>query len=51
MRDDKTISRIREARKKISARFSHSPEKLVQHYIKIQMRHKDRLIGSAVITK
>ena len=44
MKDDPTISRIRKARKKISARFSHSTEKLVNHYIKLQQKSRHKLV-------
>ena len=48
MKDDPTISRIRKARKKISARFGHSTEKLVRHYMKLQEQHGHKLIKAAV---
>lgn len=44
MKDDPTIARVRLARKKISARFGHSTEKLVRHYMKLQEKHKHKLI-------
>ena len=44
MKDDKTIARIREVRKRISAKFGHNVEKMVKHYIKTQAKHKNRLI-------
>ena len=46
MKDDKTIARIREIRKRISARFGHNVEKMVKHYIKTQAKRKYRLITS-----
>jgi len=47
MKDNPTISRIRTARKRISARFGHSTEKLVRHYMKLQEKHKHKLIKSS----
>ena len=47
MRDDPTISRIRTARKKISARFGHSTEKLVRHYMDLQKKHKHKVIKTS----
>jgi hypothetical protein len=44
MKDDPTISRIRAARKKISARFGNDIEKLVRHYMKIQEKSGRRVI-------
>ena len=44
MKDNPTISRIRAVRKKISARFGHSVEKLGRHYMKLQEKRKHRLI-------
>lgn len=48
MKDDPTISRIREARKKISARFGHSAEKLGRHYMKLQEKCGRKLIKTSV---
>jgi len=47
MKDDPTISRIRAARKKISARFGNDIEKLVKHYMKRQERHGHKLIKAS----
>ena len=44
MKDDKTILRIRKVRHQISARFKHDSKKLVEHYLKLQDRHKERLM-------
>ena len=44
MKDNPTISRVRTARKKISARFGHSTEKLVRHYMDLQKKHKHKVI-------
>jgi hypothetical protein len=42
--DDAPIDEIRELRKRISNRFENDPVKLLNHYIKLQERHSDRLI-------
>ena len=36
MRPDPTIDEIRKSRHEISARFDHSPRRLVEHYMKLQ---------------
>ena len=41
---DPVIDEIRDVRRQISARFGHDPTRLVAYYIKLQERHKDRLI-------
>ena len=41
---DPVIDEAREVRQRISARFDHDPTRLVAHYIKLQERHRDRLI-------
>ena len=46
MRDDKTISRIRQVRHAISAKYGHDVAKLVKHYIKMQIKNKHRIVGS-----
>ncbi len=43
-KDDPVIDEIREARKRISARFNHDPAKLVAYYQKQQEQHSNRLI-------
>jgi hypothetical protein len=43
--NDHPIEAVREARRKISEQFGHDPHKLVEHYKKLQERHKDRLIS------
>ena len=47
MKDDPTISRIRTARKEISARFGHNIEKLARHYMKRQEKHGHKLIKTS----
>ena len=46
MRPDPIIDQIREVRHRISAQFDHDPKRLVEHYIKLQERHADRLVRS-----
>lgn len=43
---DPVIDEIREVRHQISARFGHDPKRLVEHYRKLQERHKERLFRS-----
>jgi hypothetical protein len=45
MKDDPTIARIREARHKISERCGHDAKRLVEHYMKLQERHRERLLS------
>jgi hypothetical protein len=47
MQDDPVIVRIREVRHRISKQFDHDPQKLVEHYMRVQEQHKDRLLGLA----
>jgi hypothetical protein len=49
MEFDPVLARIREARHRISERFGHDPKKLVEHYIKLQERHSDRLVRPPTI--
>ncbi|MEK7264330.1 MAG: hypothetical protein AAB071_07465 [Bacteroidota bacterium] len=44
LKDDPTITRIRETRHKISEQFQHDPKKLIEHYIELQQKHKERLL-------
>jgi len=44
MNDEPTLTRIRNARQRISAKCGHDPEKLVEYYIELQKQYKDRLI-------
>jgi hypothetical protein len=43
-KQDPSITTIREVRHKISASVGHDPYKLIQHYKKLQERHKHRLV-------
>jgi hypothetical protein len=44
---DPVIDEIRQVRHRISAKFGHDAARLINHYIKSQQRHGDRLLGSA----
>ncbi len=44
MKEDPIIDEVRKVRHRISERFAHDPHKLVEHYIKLQERHKDRIL-------
>ena len=46
-RSDPVVDEIRAVRSRISAQFDHDPDKLVEHYMALQERHADRLIGNA----
>ena len=43
---DPTIDEIRAVRHRISEQFGHDPKKLCEHYMKLQERHRDRLVHS-----
>jgi hypothetical protein len=45
MNDEPTLTRIREARQRISAKCGHDPEKLVEYYMELQKQYQDRLIS------
>lgn len=49
MKDDKTIARIRAVRHRFSLKFGHDVEKMMKHYIKLQGRHKGRLLSSKIL--
>jgi hypothetical protein len=44
---DPVIDEIRDIRHTTSARFDHDPERLVEYYMEMQERYRDRLIQSA----
>jgi len=44
---DPVIDEIRAVRCWISAKFDHDPDKPIEHYLKLQERPADRLIGNA----
>lgn len=41
---DEAIRVVRDAREKISAQFGNDPDKLVDHYMQLQERYRDRLL-------
>ena len=43
--NDPVIDEVREVRHRISERFGHDPDKLVAHYMQLQAKYRDRLIG------
>lgn len=43
---DPTIDEIRAVRHRISEEFGHDPKKYVEHYMKLQERHHERLVCS-----
>ena len=42
--EDEGIRAVRDVRKAISAEFDDDPDRLVEHYIAQQERHRDRLL-------
>jgi hypothetical protein len=42
-----TLERIRRVRREISAQFGHDPYQLVEHYMQLQERHRERLVRNA----
>jgi hypothetical protein len=44
---DPVIEEIREVRHQISARFGHDPERLYEHYLRLQEEYRDRLLSPA----
>ena len=47
MQEDPVIARIREVRHRISKQCDHDPKKLVEYYMQLQERHKDRVLDLA----
>jgi hypothetical protein len=43
---ESTLERIRRVRHEISAEFGHDPYKLVEHYMRLQERYRDRLVAT-----
>ncbi len=50
-KDDPTITRIREARQRISEKCSHDPQKVVEYYIELQRKYQHRLVINAAQQK
>jgi hypothetical protein len=42
MPKDPVIEEIREVRHRISARFGHDPERLLEHYLEMQEEYRER---------
>jgi hypothetical protein len=47
MKPDPAIEAVREARRRISARFEHDPEKLVRDYMQLQRELTGRVISAS----
>jgi len=45
------IDEVREVRRRISARFDNDPARLVAYYMKLQERHRERLIDPLKATE
>ena len=44
-KDDPTIERIRETRHRISEAHNHDPQKIVEYYLELQKKYKQRLLA------
>ena len=44
MKDDPVIARIREVRHKISEAHGHDAKRVIDYYIQLQKKYKDRLV-------
>lgn len=44
MKDDATITRIRETRHGISERCGHDPRKVIEYYLELQKKYGGRLL-------
>lgn len=42
-KDDPTIERIRETRHRISEEHGHDPQKIVEYYLELQKKYRQRL--------
>jgi thymidylate kinase len=43
-KDDPTIERIRETRHRISEEHGHDPQRVVEYYLELQKKYKQRLL-------
>ena len=43
-KDDPTIESIRETRHRISEEHGHGPQKIMEYYLELQKRYKERLL-------
>ena len=46
-KDDPTITRIRDARRRVSERCGHDPQEVVDYYIELQRQYQHRLVIDA----
>jgi hypothetical protein len=46
-KDDPTITRIREARHRISQECEHDPQKIVEYYVELQKKYQERIINGS----
>ena len=44
IKDNPLIERIRDVRHRISAECNHDPKQLVEHYIELEKKHRDRFV-------
>lgn len=51
MKDDPTITRIRQVRHSISEKHGHDPKRLAEYYMDLQKKHKDRFVIPSEIKK
>lgn len=49
IKDNPLIERIRKVRHQISKEYNHDPKRLVEHYIELEKRHKERFFDIAEI--
>lgn len=45
-REDPVVEEVREPRRRASLACGHDPARLVEYYMRLQERYKDRLLGS-----
>ena len=46
MESESPLARVRKAREHISEECGHDPRRLIEYYMKIQERHRERLVTS-----
>ncbi len=51
IRNDSTIDEIRKIRHQISQRFNNDPKKVIEYYIQLQKKYRNRLINLAEMTE
>ena len=47
MEPDSALVRVRKARMQISEECGHDPKKLIDYFMNLQQRHRDRLVWAA----